>query len=44
MYHLSTAAAAVVPLCRYLDNTVVISDFIHDQLVFRLDSEWRMGF
>ena len=43
MYHLlncvSTVAAAVAALCRYLDNTVVISEFIHDQLVFRLDLE-----
>ena len=48
MYHLlkcvSTVAAAVAALCRYLDNTVFISDFIHDQMVFRLDWEWRMRF
>ena len=38
----STVATAVAALCRYRDNTVVISDFIHDQMVLRLDLEWRM--
>ena len=48
MYHLlncvSTVAAAVAALCRSLDNAVSISDFIHDQMVFRLDLELRMRF
>ena len=48
MYHLlncvTTVAAAVASLCCYLGNTVVISDFIHDQIVFRLDLAWRMRF
>ena len=48
VYHLlncvSTVAVAVATLDRYLDNTVVMSDFIHDQMVLRLDWEWQIRF
>ena len=44
VYHLLNCVSAVPVLCHYLDNSVVISNFIHEQMVFRLDLEWRMRF